>query len=128
MNTLLWILQFLAAFAFLYSGISKLSFSEQKLIAMGQTGVEGFSPGFIRLIGSSELVGALGIILPWLLGVYEILTPVAAICLAIIMPFAAIIHYRRKEFPSVAVNIFLFLVCAVVAVGRLREILAQDPG
>ena len=65
MNTTLWILQGLVAFVFMYSGINKTIFSEQKLVASGQTGVEGLPLPLIRFIGISEMLGAAGIIIPW---------------------------------------------------------------
>jgi uncharacterized membrane protein YphA (DoxX/SURF4 family) len=78
MNILLWVLQAFVAFAFLYSGICKSVFSEQKLVAMGQTGVEGLSLAFIRFIGITEILGAAGLILPLALGVFPALTVIAA--------------------------------------------------
>lgn len=58
MNTTLWILQSLVAFAFLYSGINKSILSEQRLVASGQTGVEGLPLPLIRFIGISEISAA----------------------------------------------------------------------
>lgn len=119
MNTTLWIIQGFISFTFLYSGICKSYFSEQKLVAMGQTGVEGLSKYFIRFIGIAEILGASGLILPCLLSIYPALTPISALCLAFIMPFAASIHYRKKEYKSVLLNSVLFLSCLFVVYGRI---------
>jgi hypothetical protein len=119
MNLVLWIFQAFVALTFLYSGICKTCFSEQKLVAMGQTGVEGLPLLFTRFIGLSEILGAVGLIVPWLLSIYPILTPVAALCLGFIMPFAAAIHYRRKEYKSVLFNCSIFLLCLLIAYGRM---------
>jgi hypothetical protein len=120
MNILLWVLQSFAAFAFLYSGICKSVFSEQKLVAMGQTGVEGLSPVFIRFIGITEILGAIGLILPQALGIAPLLTVVAACCLGSIMIPAAVIHYKRKEYKNVGTNMMLLFVCAFIVYGRTR--------
>ena len=120
MNTLIWILQSLIAFIFLYSGINKSIFSEQKLVASGQTGVEGLPLAVIRFIGITEILGAIGIILPYYLGIYPILTPISAICFAIIMVFAGWIHYQRKEFKNVFLNAGLFIVCLFIAYYRFN--------
>ena len=51
----------------------------------GQTGVENLSIPFVRLIGVSEILGAIGLILPRWLNILPILTPVAAILFAFVM-------------------------------------------
>jgi uncharacterized membrane protein YphA (DoxX/SURF4 family) len=122
MNTILWIGQALLSAIFLYSGINKTIFSEQALIAKGQTGVAGYSPAAIRIIGITEILGAAGIILPWLTGIWPVLTPVAALCFVVIMLLAAPIHYRLKEPRNVAVNITLLLISLLVAWARWRQL------
>ena len=122
MNTILWIGQALLSAAFLYSGINKTIFSEQALIARGQTGVAGYPPAAIRFIGITEILGAAGIVLPWLTGIWPVLTPVAALCFAVIMLLAAPIHYRLKEPRNVAVNITLLLISLLVAWARWRQL------
>ena len=122
MNTILWIAQALLSAAFLYSGICKTVLSEQQLIAKGQTGVAGYSNATIHFIGIAEILGAAGIILPWLTGILPALTPIAALCFAIIMLLAAPIHYRLKEPRNVATNITLLLLSLLVIWGRTRAL------
>jgi uncharacterized membrane protein YphA (DoxX/SURF4 family) len=120
MNSTLWILQVLLALTFIYSGINKSIFSIRKLVdEKGQTGVENLSLPFVRFIGISEILGAIGLILPWWLNILPILTPIAAIIFAFIMIPAAIIHYKRKEFKNVLTNAVLFSICLFVAYGRI---------
>jgi tryptophan-rich sensory protein len=85
----------------------------------GQTGVENISLPFVRFIGISEILGAFGLILPWWLKKFSILTPVSAILFACIMIPAAIIHYERKEPKNVVTNVILFLICLFIAYGRI---------
>jgi len=122
MNIILWIGQALLAIAFIYSGINKLIFPEQKLVAKGQTGVAGYSPATIRFIGISEILGAIGIVLPWLTGIVPVLTPLAALAFAVIMLLAAPIHYRLREPQNVAVNISLLIISLLVAWGRWQHL------
>jgi uncharacterized membrane protein YphA (DoxX/SURF4 family) len=119
MNTTLWIIQSLVAVIFLYSGIHKSIYSQQKLVSSGQTGVDGFPLVLIRFIGVSEIVGAAGITLPLLFNILPIFTVIAAVSLAIIMIPAAIIHHKRKEYKNVATNCILFIMCVFVAYGRM---------
>ena len=122
MNKLLWAGQILLAVAFLYSGICKSIYSEKQLIDMGQTGVAGFSAGVIRFIGVSEILGFAGILLPWWTRILPVLTPVTAVCFAVIMIMAAAIHYKLKEPRNVAINIMLLTVSILVAAGRWQEL------
>ena len=106
--------------AFMYSGINKSILSVRKLVYVkGQTGVENLSLPFVRFIGISEILGAVGIILPWWLNILPILTPVSAILFAFIMIPASIIHYKRKEPKNVLTNVVFFCICIFIAYGRL---------
>lgn len=125
MNTVIWILQGFVALTFIYSGINKSVFSEQTLVAKGQTGVKELPLPLIRFIGITEILGAIGIILPYLLNIYPGLTPIASVCLGLIMIPAAVIHHklgtignRQKENKNVLFNITLLLICLVIAYYR----------
>lgn len=118
MNTTLWITQGFLSLLFLYSGLMKSTQKREKLVSIGQTGVADISYPFIRFIGISEILGAFGIILPQALGIAPVLTVVTAVCFGVIMAFAIPIHYRRREFKSVALNIFILLASVFVATGR----------
>jgi uncharacterized membrane protein YphA (DoxX/SURF4 family) len=122
MNTLLWICQIFLAIAFSYSGIMKCSQSRERLVSIGQTGVDGLSYPLIRFIGISEILGVIGIIIPWLTGILPLLTPITALCFAFIMVLAAPIHYRRREFTSVGVNVVLFVISVFVAYMRFLQL------
>ena len=73
----------------------------------------------LRFIGVVEVLGAIGVILPALTGIAPILTPIAAIGLAVIQVLAIILHVRRKEYGSLAFNAVLLVLPAFVAVARL---------
>jgi hypothetical protein len=70
----------------------------------------------VKLLGLVETLGAVGLILPAITGILTVLTPVAAIGLAIIMGGAAKTHIDLKE-PTVP-PLVLGLLCAFIAVGR----------
>ncbi|MDO6431736.1 DoxX family protein [Flavitalea sp. BT771] len=123
MNTILWSCQALLALLFGYSGFCKSIYSERVLVEKkGQTGVAGLPGAFIRFIGISEMLGAVGIILPWLLGVAAVLTPLTAICFAVIMVFAARIHYRLHEPKNVVTNLIALVISIFIAYFRLAEL------
>lgn len=118
MNNALWLTQALLFFAFIYSGWMKSTRSAQQLVAIGQTGVEHLSTPFIRFIGVTELAGAIGLVVPWYTQIIPILTPIAAVCLGLIMLPAGVIHYRRHETRNVWQNVLILLLCLFVAYGR----------
>ena len=119
MNTLLWSCQVILALAFGYSGLCKSIYSEATLVEKkGQTGVTGLPHTFIRIIGIAELLGMVGIIVPWWTGIAPVLTPITAAGFALITVFAAPIHYKRKEPRNVATNLTLLLLAIFTAYGR----------
>lgn len=113
MNIFLWIVQGVLAAAFAATGIQKLTTPKEKLPA-----VDGFSPDALRLIGASEVVGAIGLILPAATGIVPVLTPIAASALAVVMVGATIVHIRRREYSISAVPAVLLVLSVVVAWGR----------
>ncbi len=71
--------------------------------------VEDFSQKQVTGIGVLEIMGAMGMILPWATGILPWLTPLAAVGLALTMVGAFLTHLRRKELiPMGVVNIVLF--------------------
>jgi len=122
MNTTLWIAQGILAILFAYSGFCKSILSERQLIAKGQTGVVDLPAPLIHSIGVSEILGAVGVIVPWYTGISPVLTPISAVCFAVIMVLAARIHYRLKEPQNIAINTVTFLLAVFVAWGRFSQL------
>jgi uncharacterized membrane protein YphA (DoxX/SURF4 family) len=117
MNIALWIIQGLLALMFLPAGMMK-AFQYEKAQA-SLPWVKDSSKGFVAFIGISELLGGLGLILPWSTGLLPTLTPIAAFALAVIMLLAAIFHARRGENKGIGMNIVLLALLVFVGIGRL---------
>ncbi|OBJ39912.1 hypothetical protein A5630_26475 [Mycolicibacterium mucogenicum] len=118
MNTALWIVAGVLAFVFAGSGAMKLVLSKEKLVAQGLGGLDDVDPNAIRGIGAAEVAGAIGLIVPPLVHILPVLTPLAAVGLAAVMVGAIVTHGRRKEYPNVAVNVVLLGLALFVAWGR----------
>jgi hypothetical protein len=118
MNIVIWCIQGLLAAVFLGSGYAKGTQSKEHMLAGGQTGVRDYSIGFIRFIAGCELLGAVGLVLPWALHVAPVLTPLAAVGLGIIMIGAARAHARLHEPRNVAANMVLLVLLVTVAWAR----------
>jgi hypothetical protein len=86
MNIALWICQWSLAGVFAFSGLVKGTQSKQRIIALGQTGVEFLPAPVIRFVAVAELAGALAVVAPWGTGITPALTPAAAVGLGVIMP------------------------------------------
>src|SRR5262245_35846637 len=114
MNIALWIGQALLALVFAWSGYQKGTKPKEQLLASGQTGVRAYSVPFIRFIAAAEILGALGLVLPWMTHVAPILMPAAAAGLGIIMLGAARAHAKLHEPRNVVANFVLLGLCAFV--------------
>ena len=113
MNLALWIVQGLLSAAFLMSGGMKLfAYEKYQKKAKGP----GISRGLATFIGVSELAGALGLILPLATHTAPLLTPLAALGLAIVMILAIGFHVKRKE-PATPAAVLLILAI-FVTIGR----------
>jgi uncharacterized membrane protein YphA (DoxX/SURF4 family) len=117
MNIALWIVQALLALAFGMAGLMKLTQPKAKL-ATQMAWVEDFAPNTVKLIGTLELLGAIGLILPLLTGILPWLTPLAAAGLVLTMLGAMATHIRRHENQMLIVNAVLLLLAVCVAYGR----------
>ena len=71
----LWTLQVVLALMFLFAGGMKLILPIQLLLAQMPMPLPGL---FVRFIGLAEVAGGLGLILPGLLRIRPLLTPLAA--------------------------------------------------
>ena len=116
MDIAAWIAQAIAALAFGVHGYTLLFRPEQ---ALRQYPWAGDVPeGTKRLIGTAELLGAIGVIVPAVTRVLPWLTLLAALGLAAIMVLAAIFHVTRREWPNVLFNLVLGAIAAFVAYAR----------
>ena len=107
MNVTLWIVASVLALAFLAAGSMKLAQPQEKLSASGMGWAEDFTPGAIKAIGLTEVVGALGLILRAVTGIATFLVPVAATGLAVVMVGAIITHIKRGEKQVAVINVVL---------------------
>ena len=118
MSIVVWIVSGILTAAYLFSGSNKLFRSREALRPI-MPFVESLMPWQVKVIGALEILGATGLIVPVLTGVLPILTPIAAVCLALLQIGAFILHLRRGEAKTGAVvNGLLFLAAVFVAVTR----------
>lgn len=118
MHVALWVVQALLALAFLAAGGMKLTRPKDAL-ATALPWSAGWSTPALRALGAVEVLGALGLVLPGLTGIATVLTPLAAVGLAVTMAGAVVLHLRRGETSGAVPSLVLLLLAALVAWGRL---------
>jgi DoxX-like protein len=111
----LWAIQVLLALVYLFSGVTKLVLPLAML--KGPVPLPGW---FLRFIGGCEVLGAVGLILPGLLGIRPGLTPLAAAGLVIIMIGATTLSLIGGLGAVALITVVLGLLAASVAYGRWR--------
>ena len=118
-NTVLWIVQALLGVTFLLSGASKFAMSADQMIEATKASGSVLLPiPFVRFIGACEILGGIGVVVPWLTGIRPRLTPLAAAGLVIIMIGATVLNLM-SAIPAVAIaTAILGLLAAFVAYGR----------
>jgi uncharacterized membrane protein YphA (DoxX/SURF4 family) len=117
-----WIVSGLLALAYLASAAMKI-FTPHDKLKVSMPWVEDFRPAQVKAIGIVEGVGAVGLILPALLNIAPVLTPIAAAGLAVIQIVAIVVHVRRGDDPKrLSVNVILLALAIFVAVARFAGV------
>lgn len=112
MTIAFWVVSGLAALPFFVAGLTKLVRPLPKLKESGMGWMEDFSPATVRLIALAEVLGAIGLVVPPLTGIAPLLSPIAGLCLAVIMGGAVVVHIRRREPPAVAIFLTILPIAA----------------
>ena len=120
LHIILWVAQIILGGMFIMAGTMK---STQPIVDLSKSvpWTANVPSVLVRFIGVSELLGGIGLILPSLLRIKPILTPVAAIGILLIMVFALVYHIMNGETNVIGINIAFGLVAAFIAWGRLKK-------
>ena len=117
MNIVLWICAGLLAAMFLMAGVMKVAMPKEKLEPTMQWSKTWSRPQ-LQALGTVEVLGAIGLILPWALNIARVLTPLAAVGCAIVMIGAVATHIRMKDYKGTGMPVALLVLAIVVAAGR----------
>jgi len=124
LNAVLWIAQVVLAAIFLMAGIMKSTTPINEL-SQKLNWVSEDNKLLVRFIGICELLGAIGLILPSLLRIKPILTPIAALGFLTIMILAMLFHIVRGEYDVLPVNILFGAIALFIAWGRYKKVPIQ---
>ncbi|MEV0270482.1 DoxX family protein [Hamadaea sp. NPDC050747] len=114
MDVAYWILAGLLALFYAYAGGKKIAQSPDQLRPM-MGWVDQVPLPLVRTIGTLEVLGAIGLILPKLTGILPGLAIAAAIGLALIQVGGIALHLSRGEARLIGLNIVLLVLAAVTA-------------
>ena len=119
MNIALWIAQGLLAAMYLMVGSMK-AFQPAKVRENPRmTWAHGRPDNYIRFVGTTEVLGALGLILPLVTGILPWLTVLAGIGLTLVQLLAIFTeHLPKKEYEVIPLNIVLLALAVFVIIGR----------
>lgn len=119
MNTTLWIAQGLLAAMYLTVGTMK-AFLPAKVRGNPQmTWAHGQPDHYIRFVGTTEVLGAFGLILPLVTGILPWLTVLAGLGLTLVQLLAIFReHLPKKEYKVIPLNIILLILAVFVVIGR----------
>jgi hypothetical protein len=117
MSALLWVLQIVLALAFLPIGVLTIRRSRMRLVGVAPW-VEDFPEPVVTAVGALEVLGAVGVVLPGVLGAAPVIVPVAATGLAILMIGAIVEHLTRHELDRISTPAALLVAATAVAIGR----------
>ena len=118
LSIITWALSGLLAALFLMAGLAKVRSPHNSTKPMPT--LLDYTPGQVRWIGIVEILGAIGIILPALLGILPWLTVVSALGLALIQFLAIFAHRKHNE--AFTMNIIVMVVALAVAVLRIAGV------
>ena len=110
----MWVGQGLLAALFLFAGGFKLVASAE----MMSQGPVVLPLVFLRFIGACEVLGAIGLILPWALKIHRELTPLAASGLVIIMIGATTLTAITGEVNGAIMPFVVGIIAITIARGR----------
>jgi uncharacterized membrane protein YphA (DoxX/SURF4 family) len=115
MNMALWLVQALLATLFLFAGGIKLVTPMEDMMKQIPLPLPDW---FVIFTGVVEVLGALGLVLPWVLRIKPGLTPLAAAGLVIVMIGAAVYTWAAGDVASALIPLLVGILCAFVAYGR----------
>ena len=121
MTVVLWILQILLALVFLASGVFKLVRSKEQLLETAPA-LAPYRPITIKAVAGAEVLGAIGVVAPMLLGIAPELVPWAALGLGCVALGAAVAHAEQRDYKTLPVHAVLLVMAVAVMVGRSADL------
>lgn len=125
MDTIIWVLQVGLTVIFLYFGSLKMFLPLSK-IEKKVSWAHDYSVAKLRAFGFLEFIGAIGLMFPWRMDIFPILTPMAATGLSMVMAGAGMVHLKRDEVSMLLINLVIVFLLAGVGFHSLVDIFGVE--
>jgi uncharacterized membrane protein YphA (DoxX/SURF4 family) len=120
MDTAITVIQVLLSLLMIVGGLFKLLLPYAKYTNISAVAwSKDFKPEHIRLLGILEVSGGVGLIVPLFLHSLTMLTPLAAVGIALYMSGAMATHLRRSEYLNMVGNFVWLGLALLVAYNKL---------
>jgi len=117
-NIALWVAAIGLAIVVLAAGVEKLATPYADL-RRKRPWVGDADPRTVRLIGTFEVLGAIGLVVPAAVGIATGLVALAAACLAVLLVGAIVVEARHhRPAPTLVLPVVSLALAVFVAVGR----------
>ncbi|WP_338723509.1 DoxX family protein [Devosia sp. XK-2] len=117
-NIGLWVVQGVLALFYAMAGLMKLTQPIDALVASGMSYAGDYPEFLTRFVGTMEVLGAIGIVLPAATRIAPRLTPLAAVGFSLIQVLAIGLHTMRGELFMLPFNLILLALSVLVVWGR----------
>jgi uncharacterized membrane protein YphA (DoxX/SURF4 family) len=114
----LWVVQGVLALFYAMAGVMKLTQPIDALVASGMSYAGDYPEFLTRFVGTMEVLGAIGIVLPAATRIAPRLTPLAALGFSLIQVLAIGLHTMRGELFMLPFNLILLALSVLVVWGR----------
>ena len=123
MKVFILIIQIILILVFALFGFQKVFMPIPDLIEFGMLWIEDFPAWQVRTIGFLEVLGAFGLIFPYVIkSLPKIIVAIASGGLALTMVGAIITHISRGDvILSIIINSILFLMAVLIAAFRFKQ-------
>lgn len=118
MDVVLWIIQIVLSIKLASTALTHALQQSRPIMQEAIRRAGGASARNLRLVSVCMVVGALGLVLPGIVGASGHITAVIAAAVAILMLTAIGLHIRCRERPLIIADTILFLLATFVAYGR----------
>lgn len=120
MNIALWLIAGVLTVAYVTGGVVQIAVPQERYRALGpsQHWVDDFNASQLKMIGTIKLVLALGLVVPGVVGVFTVVTPLAACGLMVFMAGATTTRFRRNEWRYLPGDLAFLGLFAFLAWGR----------
>jgi len=124
LNIALWTVQVILAVLFLTLGVLKTVWAVEQLAAL-MPWTAGVLLNFVRFVGITEILGAVGLLAPSIFRINPVLTPLGATGIAVIMILSVPFHIYRGDGSQLGLNVLFLLMAVFIAWGRLIKVPIQ---